>query len=42
MDLDHLINRYPISQWVIWVGAGILADPPSSLPSSLTFDTLRY
>src|ERR1041384_637217 len=35
MNLDHLINRYPVSQWVIWVGAGISADPPSSLPLGL-------
>jgi SIR2-like domain len=35
MNLDDLINRYPVTQWVIWVGAGISADPPSSLPLGL-------
>lgn len=35
MNLDQLINRYPVTQWVIWVGAGISADQPTSLPLGL-------
>lgn len=35
MDLPGLIKTYPVSKWVIWAGAGISADAPSSLPLGL-------
>lgn len=34
---DALIREYPVSQWIIWAGAGVSLDPPTSLPLGYPF-----